>query len=286
MAREGGGMRLRPMGVGDVLDETFRLYRRHFSSFVLVMAVVAVPVALFSTALNLGLGLGGLQGRLESGRDLAPALVVGGLLVLVGGIGYLLSSGAAVRLASDAILGRPLDVRAAYRVSFGRLRSLYLATLLTSLATGLLLITCIGIPFAVYFGIGWSVTYPTIVLEPLGCVAAMRRSSGLIGGHRWRVLGIVVLISLLVGILVSLPSGIVGALTGVLTTVAPAPGSLIAAQVVNGIMSALGQALFGSVIWITVTILYYELRVRKEAFDLEQLAERAEALPPPPFYEP
>lgn len=282
MALEGGGMRLRAMGVGDILDETFRLYRRHFSSFVLVMAVVAVPVALLSTALNLGLGLGGLQGRFESGRDLAPVLAVGGLVGLVGGLGYLLSSGAAVRLAADAILGRPLDVGAAYRDALGRLGPLFLVTLLTGLATGLLVITCIGIPFGVYFGIGWSVVYPAITLERFGAVGSMRRSSGLIGGQRWRVLGIVVLISLLVSILVSLPSGLVGVFTGLLTTADPSPGSFIVAQVVSGVMSALGQALFGSVIWITLTILYYELRVRKEAFDLEQLAERAEAPPPSP----
>src|SRR5207248_47552 len=36
--------RLRPMGIGDILDETFRLYRENFMLFVATCAVLEVPV--------------------------------------------------------------------------------------------------------------------------------------------------------------------------------------------------------------------------------------------------
>ena len=38
---------LRPMGIGDILDVTFRLYRRRFLTFLLIALVVYIPYALF-----------------------------------------------------------------------------------------------------------------------------------------------------------------------------------------------------------------------------------------------
>ena len=46
---------------------------------------------------------------------------------------------------------------------------------------------------------------------------------------------------------------------------------------INAVVGAVAQALFGSLSWIAITVLYYELRVRKEAFDLEQRAEGGDA---------
>lgn len=280
----GGGIRLRPMGIGDLLDETFKVYRRHFLSFVIATALVAVPVALLSMALNLAVGQGVSQGRIDSTDDLV-AFGVGAMLVgLAGGLGYLLSGAAAVRLASDAVLGRRLDVGAAYRGVVGRILALLWAGFLVSLATMLLAVTIIGIPVAIYFGIGWAVYTQAVVLEGLGGRAGMRRSGALVDGHRWRVLGVSVLMSILVSILISVPSALVAAMMGAVVAFAETPGTRALLEVVNAFMSAVGQSLFGSLAWIMTTLVYYELRVRKEAFDLEQLAARAEDPPPPPAY--
>src|SRR2546428_6723432 len=40
--------RLRPMGIGDILDETFRLYRENFTLFVATCAVLEVPVQIIN----------------------------------------------------------------------------------------------------------------------------------------------------------------------------------------------------------------------------------------------
>ena len=45
-------LRLRPMGVGDLLDIAFRLYRRHFLLFVGIVAVIYVPLTLVQTILE------------------------------------------------------------------------------------------------------------------------------------------------------------------------------------------------------------------------------------------
>ena len=38
---------LRPMGIGDILDTTFRLYRRRFLTFLLIALIVYIPYAIF-----------------------------------------------------------------------------------------------------------------------------------------------------------------------------------------------------------------------------------------------
>ena len=285
MANGEGGIRLRPMGVGDILDETFRLYRRHFLSFVIAMAVVAVPLALLTVGFNVAAGVATTPGRaptLTQGLAVAAAAVP---LAILSSFGYLLSGGAAVRLTSDAVLGRVLDVGAAYRAALGRVLPLFGAGLLVGLAAGLLALTCIGLPVAVYLGTGWALNPQAVVLERAGSVGALGRSAALVKGNRWRTLGCLFLMTLLVWILVSIPSGIVGALAGALIALIDFPGEQYFLNIVNAFLSAVGQSLFGAIFWITSTILYYDLRVRKEAFDLEQLAERTEELPRPPLVE-
>jgi hypothetical protein len=271
---ETGGMRLRQMGIGDILDETFRLYRRHFLSFVTAMAVVAVPVAVLSTVVNVA-----LAGTAPSATP-SPQFFVGLFaatvpIAIISGVGHVLNSGAVIRLASDAVLGQSLDIGAVYRDAFGRLWSLLWTSILIGIVAGLMAVTFIGIPFAIYFGLGWSLALQTVMMERTSGRAAMRRSSQLVDGHRWRMLAVWVLMGLLVGILQSIPSLVVGAATGLFSQ-SPA-GVPAFVQVANALIGAVAESVFGSLSWIAVTVLYYELRVRKEAFDLERLAGSSEA---------
>ena len=282
MPSQTGGMRLRPMTLGDIIDETIRLYRRHFVTFFTAMGVYAVVQAIFTIAVNL-MSVDFNGGRTPSMAQiltLVSIAIPSGILVAIGG---LWSSAAVTKLASDAILGRPLDVGAACRFALERTLSLIWAGFLIGLVVVLLGITIIGIPFAIYLGLGWSLVYQAVLIERLGGRAAMRRSSGLVSGYRWRVFAIGLLLTILVSILVSIPTTLVGVATGVSAAVSKSSGVMGIAQVVNSLVSAAAQALFGSLNWITTTVLYYELRVRKEAFDLEQRAtdgEPAASLPP------
>src|SRR5438105_13540126 len=45
--------RLRPMGIGDILDETFRLYRENFMLFVATCAVLEVPAQIINVLIRL-----------------------------------------------------------------------------------------------------------------------------------------------------------------------------------------------------------------------------------------
>jgi hypothetical protein len=269
-------MRLRPLDIGDVLDETFRMYRKQFVPLITVMAIVVVPASLLSLVVTLATGFSApmIERTIEQRGDLTTVIVGVILLVMAGlatGLLHIAAVGAATLITSGAVLGQPIGVGEAFHQAFGRFGSLMLAGLATGVPLGLLAVTCIGIPFAFFIGLGWSVTFPTIMLEGRGAIEAMGRSWSLVRGERWRLLVCWVLIFLIYYLLVSIPSGFFAFLAGFAAVASGTnTGVMALVQAGNVLFSAIGQVFFGSVLYITATVLYYDLRVRKEAFDLEQ----------------
>jgi hypothetical protein len=276
MGSGGGGIRLRPLDIGDVLDETFKVYRRQFVALITVMGIVVIPTALITVPPALLMGISGenLARRMQETGGIATfitAFVAIFILAIVASLAHLVAAGAATLVASDAILGRPVSVANAYRQAIGRFGSFFLVSLSVGIPVGLLFITCLGIPFAVFVGVGWSLVYPAIMLEGLGAWAAMGRSWELVDGHRWRLLACLILMGLIVYLLVSIPAGLFGFLSGIIAVAAGgSPTMLMLAQIGNAIFQVVGQTLFGAIGFVTATLLYYDLRIRKEAFDLEQ----------------
>jgi hypothetical protein len=275
------------MTIGDIIDETIKLYRRHFLAFVTAMAVSAVFQALFSIGLNLSISGADQRRGGPSVEQVLAALAVGLPLGIITALVSLVSMAAVIWLTSEAILGRAADVSTALRLGLGRLPSLLWMGILYGLAVGLLFVTVIGIPFAVFLGVGWALCYQANVIERRGGTAALGRSSQLVSGSRWRVLGTWILTSILTWILLSIPSFLVGILAGLGAVMSSNSehGVAILIDIVNGIVSAASQTLFTPLALIAMTLLYYELRVRKEAFDLEQRAgEETEPPTVPPAY--
>jgi membrane-anchored glycerophosphoryl diester phosphodiesterase (GDPDase) len=285
MAMYGGprGIRLRPLEIGDVLDETFRVYKQSFVQVITVMAIVVVPSALLSliaTLLLIGVGVGASQGAFEGltpeigmaalGAGIGVAFIMV-LVAIVTSLAQLVAAGVVVRVASNTILGRPTAIGDAYREALGRFGRLLGVSVCISVPLMLLVVTCIGIPVAVFVGLGWSLVFQAIVLEGEGIFDAMRRSWGLVDGHRWRLLACFVLIGLIQWLLLSIPSGVIGVVTAAVVGVSG--NSVIAQgimQIVQTIFQAAAQTLFTPVGYITATLIYYDLLVRKEALDLQQ----------------
>jgi hypothetical protein len=275
------GVKLQPLSIGGLLDEAFRLYRRHVLAFVLVISVVDVPLAIIQLGLAVAngdpsatSGLGSLYAWIVERRPMPEDRDSGPLDWIVTAISFILGilvSGATTLVASQAILGRPVSVRDAYRRAFSQLRSLVWADVLFFLAVGLLSITCLGIPFAIYRGLGWSLTHQTIVLEGHRATDAMRRSADLVGGFRWRLFAVFLVVGLLVTALAATPELIFGLLVGFWNDMNPT-GQIPEPVVLAGetLVTTIGHVLFGALSFIVSTLLYYDLRVRKEAFDLEQ----------------
>src|SRR5438477_2078859 len=112
--------RLRPMGIGDILDETFRLYRENFTLFVATCAVLEVPVQIinFLILLSAPVAVPPTPGQpLTPGQFRALAAGSGASSIggLIGAFAAAIITAALAVAISNRYLGRSITVGAAYR---------------------------------------------------------------------------------------------------------------------------------------------------------------------------
>jgi Membrane domain of glycerophosphoryl diester phosphodiesterase len=247
---------LRPLSVGEILDTSFSLYRRHFGAL--------ASVSLVCTGLPLALRLfveasGGLF------THLTLALVY--LLSLV--VLSLIATGATVFIVSESYLGRPLSAREALMRATPYMGRILIASLLMALVIGLGMILMV-VPGLV-LGVGLAVAIPAVVLEAgRSASGALSRSWELTRGSRWRIFGLGVTLFVLLYIPVVAVSGLVAVLIphGNAAAFGASSTATIVALAIGGVVQLFIYPLF----YCVLTVTYYDLRVRKEGFDLELLA--------------
>jgi hypothetical protein len=105
----------------------------------------------------------------------------------------------------------------------------------------------------------------TVVLERLSPVAALRRSMRLTHGSFWRIVLFYFVIGLVSGIL----SDTLTLLTGLVAGAAPLSTRTAIEVLAGGVV----QIFTSPFILILLTLLYYDIRIRREAFDIEMLAQ-------------
>jgi uncharacterized membrane protein YraQ (UPF0718 family) len=91
------------------------------------------------------------------------------------------------------------------------------------------------------------------------------RSWSLVRGFGWRILGIRILVGLITGII----SGLLVSLLALAGAGLDVNGQLIVQQAASAVVGVF----VGPVTYIAVTLLYYDVRIRKEGFDIEMLAQ-------------
>ena len=125
----------------------------------------------------------------------------------------------------------------------------------------------ITIPVVVWVLVRWAVDMPAMFAENIGPVTALGRSWNLTRDNWWRTLGIVIVVYIMASI-------IQGAMTILFTGIAatvPGLSQELRAGFVTAVTTIV-SAVVGAIIPIAVTLLYLDLRVRKEGVDLDQLA--------------
>lgn len=294
-----GGFRMRPLSVGDILDETIVIYRRQFVAFITLTGVVMAPVALL-TLLMVGM-LSLVQSTMESGRVSTQTTMILGVstlaitlpVSLLATAGRLIAGVVAVKVTADILLGRPIDIWGSYRLSLQRSLPLFVAGFLVAMVVGA---AGLCFPVAIYFAMSWGLIVPVIVLENHGGVEAMRRSWALMGGRRWQLLICTIVMGLLVSTLAGIPVALFAVLAGIWLAVSPgslltSSGAPFAFQAGQVVFQTLGETLFLAIGYIVMTRFYFDARVRKEALDLELRLDRQQqamspAIPAPPMPTP
>ena len=254
----------RPMSTGEILDVAFGLYRRHLATLVtLSVLLTGLPLLIFTA----------VSGYLVV---TSPENVFLLLLVFMGlMVGYVvlaqLALGASMVVVSQGYLGRSMSAGPAIRETMSRLGTLIAAGLLVGLVSGLGMFLLI-VPGVILF-CGLSLTTPVVMLEsPGGAFTAMGRSWNLTQGYRWRMF-LLILVGVVLSIVVIMGVNIIlglafGGLTSFQPGVTPRYGVLLAQQGVQ----LLANMLIAPLPHCILTVAYYDLRIRKEAFDLEMLA--------------
>lgn len=273
-------LELRPLSLGELLDRTFFLYRRRFFLFI---GISAIPYSLL-LIVNLGNILFS-RGRvfprfppivtqLQATTIPSAAIGAGALAGIVGVFVFVISFGATVFAVSEILLGQPASIMGCLRRSGGKLLTMLGVIVLIGLifVGGLILLI---IP-AFYLMCRCSVAFAAAVLERVGPVDAVRRSFQLTNQFAGRAFVIYLLTFAIAFALVGtlqFPLGILLAIYG------RQPSTLTILLILMQVGSFLGSVLAAPISTISFTLFYYDLRVRKEAFDLQMMMQAIGAGP-------
>ena len=265
---------LRPLGVGEILDVAIKIYRSRFLVLMKAAAIVLAPVFVLSAVIGLSVTneeddifLGTEPGATpdidasEFWAFVAAAL----LIVILFYIASQVATGACFKVVSGAYLNEEPDWRASLRFARSRLGSLLWLSFLSALLL-ILAVLAFLVP-AIYLWGAWAVATPVLLFDDVRGLSALRRSRQLVKGRWWPTVGVLVLVF----ILTSLVQGVI---TGLLTGVVSVSGNEVASALADAVGQTAGAALTTPLSAAVVTVLYFDLRVRKEGFDLELMARR------------
>jgi hypothetical protein len=305
-AHKPGAIPLRPLVLGDILDGAFRIIRYNpratIGAAVLVSAVAMIlPVAVgLITGSTAGLRLDPGSNELSDSQIVSLVSAFGSLLVgsQLQAIGLLFVSGMIAHVTSAAAVGRRLTMGEAWAATAGKRWRLFgMAVLLglgvlvvTAIVVGVVVLlaftSSLGVTVLVGLILGvalvggylvfWvrvrALAVPALMLEPVGVFGALGRSVRLTQRQFWRLLGILLLVSLIVGFAASmlrLPFSIGGEvfLIGGTDTGYGLMMYLLLTAVGTIVSSALIQPFQAAV----YALLYVDQRMRKEAYDVELL---------------
>lgn len=281
---------LRPRTVWDIIDDAFDLYRERFVALCAVSAVVGAPAYVARLAFQTGPYAKFLRATFEkSAEDSGEAFLhfLGALLLALPLLiaAQTLQTGAVAAVVEDYLRGqRSISVRGAYKRLFARTGTVLLAALLVGLlwAAGL---CAMGIG-TLYCWIVFAFVGQTLVIERRGIWAALRRSRMLVLTSQGRVFGMLLLLLLLPTLL---SSGLV-AIVMLAFSLSPSGGDVGEQQIQQQMLGQVVESLVGVVLAplqaIALTLLYYDIRVRQEGFDIVAQAEATGVtLAPDPFGE-
>jgi hypothetical protein len=238
--------------LGRVISTSISVFFRNLAPFAVITALIGVPyilISLWSVS-----SVGDLQAAAQTG-SLPPGFFG---MFAVGAIILLLTN----TLSQAAINYGTFQDLAGHKASFGDCLGRGLAMLprvigaafLASLgmALGSLLLIIPGIILLLM----WWVFVPAIVVEGAGIMESLSRSRALTSGHRWGILGLLIIVGVAQW-LVALVVGFVGSLLGT-----------IGAEILNLVVTLVFTA-FASVL---SAVGYYYLRAEKEGIVIDDIA--------------
>ena len=301
---------LRPYKALELLDRAFRIYRDNFTTFIGIVALVMVPTTVISLVMNTWLSdqvaLTQFSTNSSSVNRMSTSQIYGllgqmfGMYVGVILVDFLIAllqgvfvSGPLTYITSERHLGRTVTFGDTWSAVQGRLATLggalflfYVILGAISIALSFALCLCgLGFGLVAYIWVALSAfVTPVIILERTSLIAGMQRAWVLGKARVWPVLGLSIAI-LVISFVIGLALGF-----AIQLLIRPAIGST-SYTVANAVQIVLQTivSVFIAPIWpITLTLLYYDARVRVEGLDIALQAVNkpdprpADVVSPPP----
>jgi MFS family permease len=295
------GIQIHPMAVGELLDRSFRLLRRHFWLFFIIMLIPQGLFFLMRHGVSLVFGIPG-----EGARGIGAGF---GVFTVFAFLAFVMvqfwAQGALIYAVSETYLGHSSSIKGSYnaiRKRLGQLLSTMIlwgvlvfiwpalagilsAVLLPVLAAlgirGAVLIITSVIAFivtvwlALNLLLNWVLVDKIVVLENMGWMSALRRSKELMNAGTepgfWRRPRTKAAQILLLGFLIAIGIHFLFHAPGFLFNLF-APGSLMGSTL-TGLLNTISTSLAATYTTIAMILYYYDIRVRKEGFDLKMMAQ-------------
>ncbi len=258
---------LRPLSVGEIIDRSFTLYRRNFVLFFAISAIphiLTLATGLVQTFFISDLSAAAIQGAranplIPSGTQLLFSLVSGLIALFV----YLFAQGGTILAVTEIYLGRTTSISRSLGRVWDELGTLFGVAVLNGMAVAVSFL-CLVIP-AIYVACRLLVCVPAALIENLGPRESLSRSFELTRDNAGRAFLI-----MLVFVAISFGSGSVTGLTLIpIIRSHNDPAVLRLWTSLTLIVQAVTNSLVTPVLLISTSVFYFDLRIRKEAFDLQ-----------------
>ena len=252
------------------------MYRRHFLLFAGLSVILSIPSAALSSFSYYALFSGVLlqAGSVADGQALLQAgtlvLYLAGALIAIALTPFFY--GAVTYAACESALGRPVTPGS---VLSGVLRR-YFPLLGYWLLIAVMLVAFCLIPLWIWIWVGWAVVMPAMFIENLGLGAAMGRSWRLVQGRWWRTFFTLLLMFVIWFVARTALRAFIVLAQSLLQLVIPT----VAALWIAAASSVIVGSLVNPLLQIAIVLIYFDLRVRREALDLFQLAQRVSSPQP------
>lgn len=240
---------LRPRSTVEIIDASFQLLRRHYASYVTASVALMLPVVVL--------------------RLVLPPLMQW-LPQLLSYLLQAVASAAVVLLVSESYLGRDTDVGAALRTVLSRFGSIFAAGAMQGIIVGIGFLLLI-VPGFIFLAWTFAMTV-VVIVEDRSSSEAFSRSRELARGSGGRILGTLLLAYFVFFFLAMALGGVVGLIAGAVAGSGTALSNVLGDVIV---------ALLYPFVAVVTTLLYYDLRIRKEGFDLEVMAREIGGNAPP-----
>jgi len=251
-----------PWDLGRLISDTFGIYRKYWLLFIAIVAPFIAVIDLISWRLTLSIDNWSSLPDLYNSSSLAFTaifVIMGYLLLdmLIAMVIETMMNCSFIHTIGQQYTTQKVSMGRAFSSAVKRVLTAIMAVLLRGVVIAALIMTVIGIPFAIYFYIKWLFVTHSILFEGKNVPESLSKSGELVNNNWWRILGYTIVIAL-IAVLIMIPLTFIDMLL-------PSYTSYNIAATVAGVITA-------PITIIATTLLYFTLRVEKEGYHIGRLA--------------